>query len=1007
MAINIATAYVQIVPSMKNVGKAITSAFGNASESVGNSEGAKLGGGLTNGLSAKFGAVTGIAQNIAGRCVDAFRGLGGEIASASDSAQKFGSTLQFAGVSEGQIKKLTASTQKYADVTVYDLNDIRNTTAQLAANGVPHYAELAEAAGNLNAVAGGNADTFKSVAMVMTQTAGAGKLTTENWNQLADAIPGASGKLQEAMRKNGAYTGDFRDAMAKGEITAGEFNQAIMQLGMTDAAKEAATSTSTIEGALGNLEAAAVKAGMTVLDAVKPMVTGAMGVISDGIGAVTPVVQGAVVTMVAGIDDLWDKIRQTGAIDGLKNAWAGLVKTFQDIDWAGLLPGKDIEGVKWTVASVTADILDRVGQLLTFIGQATKTVTDFIKSFAQTGVIGTFGDLLGSVADLARDLWDAIGRVIGRVAGLSSSTSGVSAFGQTVGETFKGVCQLVKPVVYALDELANWCAQHSGAVAAAMSGIAGAFAMFKTATAIGKAVTMAKGLATVIGGLGGASGILTAVATGFKAIVAAAGGPLTIVVTAIGAVVTALVYFFTQTETGRRMWSAFVTWLQQAWQSISTFFANLWNAISTGVQAAWSAISNVFTTVGQGIQNAVATVWTVIGALILTPIQLVRDGINNVFGWILGFITGQMESTSGVMQTVWTGIYNIVNGVWTAIGTVIQTVINYMRMIIVAVLDLIKGDWQGAWNTVSSFFQTTWNGIVSTVTQKANAVSNVIRSVCSAVSSWWNGIWNAISGFLSSVWNGMVNVVSNRINAVRNTISGVLNAIRGAWNSVWNGISGFLGGIWNGMVNVVGGAIGRIGGQVGRIYGLVTGALSGAGGWLYDAGRNIVQGLINGIGGAFGWLRRTITNLGRSVVGWAKSVLGIHSPSQVFRDKIGQYIPQGMALGIKDATSYAAKAMDGLNDAITARTPDITFGTGASATPTLADTRVGAWSSATSADAKASQPPLTRQDLLDCLRVVLSDGVTLHLNSRGVEVMAGKLAKPMAYELEKASALGR
>ena len=110
--------------------------------------------------------------------------------------------------------------------------------------------ELTEAAGNLNAVAGGNADSFKSVAMVLTQTAGAGKLTTENWNQLADAIPGASGKLQEALLKNGAYTGNFRAAMAKGEITADEFNQALLDLGMTDVAKQAATSTSTIEGAM-------------------------------------------------------------------------------------------------------------------------------------------------------------------------------------------------------------------------------------------------------------------------------------------------------------------------------------------------------------------------------------------------------------------------------------------------------------------------------------------------------------------------------------------------------------------------------------------------------------------------------------------------------------------------------------------------------------------------------------------------------------------------------------
>ncbi len=47
--------------------------------------------------------------------------------------------------------------------------DDQSVTAQLAPNGV---ATFARAAGNLNAVAGGNKETFKSVAMVMTQTAG-------------------------------------------------------------------------------------------------------------------------------------------------------------------------------------------------------------------------------------------------------------------------------------------------------------------------------------------------------------------------------------------------------------------------------------------------------------------------------------------------------------------------------------------------------------------------------------------------------------------------------------------------------------------------------------------------------------------------------------------------------------------------------------------------------------------------------------------------------------------
>lgn len=234
------------------------------------------------------GAMIGVGISIGQGLVSAVSGLTSEMADASDSAQKFASTLEFGGVDDSTIRQLTASTQEYADKTVYDLSDIRNVTAQLAANGVSDYGRLAEAAGNLNAVAGGNAETFKSVGMVMTQTAGAGKLTTENWNQLADAIPGASGRLQEALRANGAYVGNFRDAMERGEISADEFNQAVMQLGMDDAAREAATNASTIEGAMGNLEAAAVGVGSAAIDAFKPLVTGAMNGLGDWISGLRP-----------------------------------------------------------------------------------------------------------------------------------------------------------------------------------------------------------------------------------------------------------------------------------------------------------------------------------------------------------------------------------------------------------------------------------------------------------------------------------------------------------------------------------------------------------------------------------------------------------------------------------------------------------------------------------------------------------------------------------------------
>lgn len=294
---------------------------------------------MTARFSAMAGAVGGFTSSVVGKAVSTFASLGSSMVDASDSAQKFASTMSFAGVSDNTIKKLTASTQDYADKTVFNLSDIRNTTAQLASNSVKNYSKLAEAAGNLTAVAGGGAEAYKSVAMVMTQTAGAGKLTTENWNQLSDAIPGASGKLQDAMKKNGAYTGNFRDAMAGGEITAEEFNKAILQLGMADVAKQAAESTTTFEGAMGNWEAAVQKFGMTVLDKVKPQLTGALNAMTDRVSQFTDWFSGA-----------WDGLAaflSTGKVNKAfaeafkidKNSYAGIEDAYQRIQWgyAGLV----------------------------------------------------------------------------------------------------------------------------------------------------------------------------------------------------------------------------------------------------------------------------------------------------------------------------------------------------------------------------------------------------------------------------------------------------------------------------------------------------------------------------------------------------------------------------------------------------------------------------------------------------------------------------------------------
>lgn len=231
-----------------------------------------------------FGAVAGLAHNAISSVVSGVQGLVGEAVNASDSLMKFSKTMEFANFGKSQIESSKKEMKDYADKTVYGLEEILNTTAQLASNGIPNYTELTKAAGNLNAVAGGSSDTFKSVAMMLTQTAGAGKLTTENWNQLADAIPGASGLLQEAMLKNGAYTGNFRDAMAQGQITSDEFNQAIVQLGMNDGAVKAATSTDTLSGSWEQMKSTVINGLQSIIEKIGvENITGFINRVTKGI----------------------------------------------------------------------------------------------------------------------------------------------------------------------------------------------------------------------------------------------------------------------------------------------------------------------------------------------------------------------------------------------------------------------------------------------------------------------------------------------------------------------------------------------------------------------------------------------------------------------------------------------------------------------------------------------------------------------------------------------------
>ena len=243
--------------------KGFKSAFGAAMKSANNLKNT-----ITSGLG--FGVMMAAGQKAFSVVAGSMSSLTKETINTSDSMQKLQQAMRFSGESEAEIQRIAGATgtlKTYADKTVFSLEDVMSTFGALSANGIKDADKMTEAVGNAVAVFGGGAQEFSSVGLAFSQAMASGALHAQDWNQILNASPQLAGGLRkELVKLNPVLEKDFKGAMEEGAITADLLGQAMNNIGMTDMAKEAATSVTTFEGAMGNLEATVTSGMMNLYD---------------------------------------------------------------------------------------------------------------------------------------------------------------------------------------------------------------------------------------------------------------------------------------------------------------------------------------------------------------------------------------------------------------------------------------------------------------------------------------------------------------------------------------------------------------------------------------------------------------------------------------------------------------------------------------------------------------------------------------------------------------------
>ena len=221
---------------------------------------------------------------------------------------------------------------------------------------------------------------------------------------------------------------------------------------------------------------------------------------------------------------------------------------------------------------------------------------------------------------------------------------------------------------------------------------------------------LAVGIGTVVAAVTAwhiATAIATAAQAAFNAVLLL--NPIGIVVAAIAALVAGLVYFFTQTETGRKAWGVFTDFLMSAGKGAVDFIINAFSAITGFFTGLWDGIKGIF----NGFVDFVKNNWFIIllavftGGLALIVGAVVRNWdsikqftsnlINSVVGFfnsLPGKVGEAFNSAKNTAVNIWNAIPGWFSGIIKSIGDVAKNVIGFFRDAFNGAVDAIKSiDW--------------------------------------------------------------------------------------------------------------------------------------------------------------------------------------------------------------------------------------------------------------------------------------------------------------------------
>lgn len=197
------------------------------------------------------------------------------------------------------------------------------------------------------------------------------------------------------------------------------------------------------------------------------------------------------------------------------------------------------------------------------------------------------------------------------------------------------------------------------------------------------------------------------------------------------------------------------------------------------------------------------------------------------------------------------------------------------------------------------------SGIVQALPAVVGAISDVVPMLVQQIMVLLPEIIDAgvqiVMALSSGIGNNLPTLIPATVDAIITIAEGLIDHI----DELIIAAGVLMAGLTQGLIE----AAPRLVARLPEIISAITRGLSNGIVAMGEVGRQLVQGLFNGIVNAGQWLYDKLRGWVNSVLGWVKNLFGINSPSKVFADEIGRFIPPGIAVGFDAAMPKAVSAM--------------------------------------------------------------------------------------------------